>query len=545
MPVLVIDCAFALVVATAGLSLGWWLRSRSPVSQNTVSSDETRHAREVLLRLRELVTSVAADVDQHSNRVQEINEELTGHEVQETEEVLGAVSRLVRANAEMQEQLGTAEDRLTEQKQLIESHATEARTDGLTGLLNRRALDDEMARRHAEFRREGRPFSLVILDVDHFKKFNDVYGHQAGDEVLRSLGDVLRENARGADLVARYGGEEFAVVLPNTSVDEALATADRMRRTIDSMIIHFRNTKLHVTASFGVAEMQRGCGTATLIERADDALYSSKDAERNCVHWHDGKNIHAVKPEGSLEETQDVPEEEEPTAGALPLEDDPPPQPEPPQPPSAAPDETVDTEGEEGASTSSVPANPAKEDRGKVCGRTAFLLAVGRRLAERSRGGASISVVLIRIDDYANIVATHGQPVGDTALKATTQFLIAALRDMDLVAYYDTATFALLLPGTKFEDVIGITERLRTAISRCFLNTRQGTINFTVSAGAAQAAPGNDVMLSDDTVKLLKRTEESLDAAVQSGGNCAYFHNGQWSEILDAALERIDNGAAG
>jgi len=570
MSVLLIDCVFALVVAVAGLVLGWWMRSRIDGGRVEADADQAAHAREVLLRLRELAASVAANVDQHSNRVQEINDELTGHDVRETEEVLSAVSQLVQANSKMQEQLGAAEDRLKEQERLIESHATEARTDALTGLANRRAFDDEMERRLAEYEREGRPLSVFMLDVDHFKKFNDTYGHQAGDEVLRSLGTVLHDNARGADLVARYGGEEFAVVLPNTTIEEACAAAERTRKAIDATAILYQRGKLHVTASFGAAEVLPGNTVASLVERADAGLYQSKEAGRNCVHWHDGQDVlpfvaegRAGRPASVVEAMpEDAPEEESvaakpeaPKAATEPEEastsevaeakdsfEERPTANVPPEDvsdeaePERKEDESQEKEPEakqeeksEGAESVSSPSTPI--DRGAVCNRTDFFLSVGRRLAEWNRGGTVVSLALIRIDNYSDVVSIHGQQAGNMALKTTTQFLVAALRDMDMVSLYGPATFALLLPSAELQDVVGVVERLRTAIGECPLRTTWGEVNITVSCGAAAALSG------DETVKLIKRAEEAMDEAANAGGNCSHFHNGQRVETAQGVLE--------
>lgn len=205
-----IDLTFGAILATAGAIAGWWLRGAARSS--SADGEEGRRAREVLGRLQDVAVRIAANVGEHSSRVEEINQELNANEGQQAEAVVSAVAKLIAANQQMQQQLSSAEEKLEER--LAETHAVEARTDVLTGLANRRALDDKLARRHAEFRRTGQPLSLVLADVDQFKHFNDTHGHQAGDEVLRRVAAVLQRSAREMDLVARYGGEEFAVVLP-------------------------------------------------------------------------------------------------------------------------------------------------------------------------------------------------------------------------------------------------------------------------------------------------------------------------------------------
>lgn len=184
-----------------------------------------------MARLHELASRVAADVGEHSTRVQEISDELTSHVPENSElesVVLGSVAQIIQANGRLQEQLKTAEGKLQEQAHQIEVHAADAVTDALTGGANRRAFDTELSRRLAEFQRRGTPFCLVMVNVDHFKKFNDVHGHLAGDEVLRGVARVLRETCRGMDTVARYGGEEFAVIMPSTTIREAQAGVLRL-----------------------------------------------------------------------------------------------------------------------------------------------------------------------------------------------------------------------------------------------------------------------------------------------------------------------------
>jgi len=497
MAAVLINLVLVVAIAAAGAAVGWWLRGGSgrPPSQN--GAEELQHAREVLARLHELAASVAADVGEHSSRVEQINEELTAAEAGEAEAVVSAIDKLIQANGRMQQQLASAEERLEEQQRQIESHATEARTDALTRLANRRAFDDEIARRFADFQQYGRSLSVIMVDVDHFKRFNDTHGHQAGDAVLRGVAGVLRKNTHQTGLAARYGGEEFAVIVSGADEADVTADAEKARRAIDAVRFRFAGEELHVTASLGVAHLMLGEDAAAVIERADAALYASKEAGRNCTHWHDGKEIRRVCAQGESARrpppTQSVQEQ-------------------------PVPAETADT---------------AADRQDQMCDRNTFCALLNNRLAEWRRGGVAPSIIFVQIDNYQAILSSRGRQVADRVLHTTTQFLNAAVRDMDLVAHYDTAAFAIMLPGAAQVNMIGVAERLRQAIARCTLPLDGGELRFTVSMGGAEANR------EDDTPRLLRRAREALLAAVKSGGNCGYFHNGQWCEIARAALERV------
>ena len=155
-----------------------------------------------------------------------------------------------------------------------------ATTDGLTGLKNHRTFQERLAEEAKRASRYGPPLSLILLDIDHFKQYNDTYGHPAGDVVLKAVASILQDNARDTDLVARYGGEEFVLILPQTDEHGAAAFAERLRVSVESHPWPLRA----VTASFGVAIQCLGEESeADLVARADRALYQSKAAGRNCV----------------------------------------------------------------------------------------------------------------------------------------------------------------------------------------------------------------------------------------------------------------------
>lgn len=169
-------------------------------------------------------------------------------------------------------------ERVEEQEQRMREQAT---TDQLTGLGNRHLFFELAERYFARAEREGRALCMLVADIDHFKQVNDQYGHAFGDRVLRAVGDVLRASSRKGDLVARFGGEEFVLLMPNCSVEDALAKAEKIRRACEQLDI----SGVRVTISIGVACFDPGAPEAldSLFGRADRALYDAKRLGRNRV----------------------------------------------------------------------------------------------------------------------------------------------------------------------------------------------------------------------------------------------------------------------
>jgi diguanylate cyclase len=191
--------------------------------------------------------------------------------------LLALEARIARGAAETEE----LHERLVEAKR-------EAGTDPLTGAANRRRLEEVLA---AEATREdGAPFSLLVLDIDRFKGFNDQYGHQVGDQALRLMARLLIEMVKGGDLVARFGGEEFAVVLPETGLAHALALAEKIRARLATQRVRLRRdgrTLEAITISVGVAEYRPGERLEDLVARTDEALYRAKRGGRDRVEAAD------------------------------------------------------------------------------------------------------------------------------------------------------------------------------------------------------------------------------------------------------------------
>ena len=209
------------------------------------------------------------------------------------EQVKTVVQSLLKSTHEMRDTNKALEERLMLSKneisnlqQSLEAIRAESLTDPLTGLGNRKYFDRMIETAVQNAVAADEPLSLLMFDIDHFKSFNDSYGHLTGDQVLRLVGMSLKQTIKGQDITARYGGEEFAVVLPNTALRQALTVADHVRRAVMSKELMKRSTGQNlgrVTISLGVATMHKGDTVQTLIARADACLYAAKRNGRNRV----------------------------------------------------------------------------------------------------------------------------------------------------------------------------------------------------------------------------------------------------------------------
>jgi diguanylate cyclase (GGDEF)-like protein len=161
-----------------------------------------------------------------------------------------------------------------------------ALVDELTGLYNRRYFNDAIQREVERFKRFGQRFSLIMLDVDHFKRFNDTYGHLVGDDALQTVAKVLQDTARTFDHVVRYGGEEFALILPHTDAEQAMAAAERMRKAVERRPVQVKDLSVPITVSLGTATFPEDAINARdMVSRADEALYEAKvTRNRSCSY---------------------------------------------------------------------------------------------------------------------------------------------------------------------------------------------------------------------------------------------------------------------
>ncbi len=478
---LLIEFAAILATGVIGVTAGFWVRNGQvkfcKQEQLDRKDEEDRKSREAVTRLQDLARGVATEVGEHNTRVREINDELTTGDPADAECVFKAMRDLIDANKQMQQKLETAEDRLHSQALELESRMEEALTDALTKLKNRRFFDEELVRRQSEFQRHNRPVSVVMLDVDYFKKFNDKHGHQAGDEVLRGVGRVLMKTVREMDVPCRYGGEEFSIVLPGTTVTDAVKVADRARRDVEREVFRFEGKELQVAVSAGVAELMLGEKVETAVQRADEGLYASKGAGRNCCHWHDGTTCHLFQ-------------------GA------------------AGPAPSSSKNKSEAATKPNVKSPVPSEDHpDSIVGVTSFRECVQQQLAEQKRDGASFSVMLVDIDEFPRIVARFGEEGGKLAFRALGGFLKAAMQEMDVVARLSSQEYALLLPSASLRDATRVSRRLQQAMAKFSVPLPDGKLQFTASVGIAES------QITDDVKNILARAERALESAETNGTN--------------------------
>jgi len=200
--------------------------------------------------------------------------------------LLAETRRMQDANRKLERKLESSRQDISLLQRDLDDARRESLIDGLTKIANRKCFDDRLIQEIGAAGDQRSPLSLLLFDIDHFKRFNDTFGHQTGDQVLRLVAQTIKANIKGRDLAARYGGEEFAAILPRTDLEGALSVAESVRRAVHSRELLKRSTheKLgRITVSVGIAEWRVGESVTRFIERADQNLYGAKRSGRNKV----------------------------------------------------------------------------------------------------------------------------------------------------------------------------------------------------------------------------------------------------------------------
>ena len=247
-------------------------------------------------RVSDQIGEDAADQSAFCDTMAEISAHLEAHPESGTmgklvRRIMGEAQTIVQKSRSMAERLDHASSEISELRTNLELVRQEAITDSLTGIANRKHFDACMRATAMAATESGEPLSLIICDIDHFKKFNDTYGHRIGDEVLKVTARVIKDNVKGQDIPARYGGEEFCVILPQTELSDAAKVADKIRTRLASRALTNKKNGANygtITLSLGVGKFRLGEPLDRLIQRADEALYRAKRDGRNRVELEYG-----------------------------------------------------------------------------------------------------------------------------------------------------------------------------------------------------------------------------------------------------------------
>ena len=457
------DVAITLSCAGCGLVCGWIMCAvtgfdtdhyhETIEKRGTQSEGEEISAEQlsqVANRLREFATTMVENVDAHQTRVKEVSEELQEAGDASSEVVFAAVSQLIESNESMQNQLQSAKDRIQQQTMQIESAERRAETDALTQVPNRRAFDAYLKRRHAEG--PGAAGTLALLDVDLFKQFNDVYGHRAGDEVLRVVANVLHSHLQPYGLVARFGGEEFAIILDECPISEAALKIEQARIAIGQLVIEFEGQPLRVAASAGVATLIEDETVESWLQRTDDALYHSKGQGRNCAHRMQGKKPTLI--ELSPDEFS-VPNAEMLSLG----------------------DSDSDEEGAETAILRTIEGNGVFAS---LANRTSLEKSFNDI---RSRTQESVSVHLM--------VVMCAPGLGNSSIRSILQVVRMPLRSVDRIGAIDDSTLLVCMPSADAELARQRGGQICHSIMSLGIKTMDDQVD-PVRVGLAEATPGED-----------------------------------------------------
>lgn len=380
---------------------------------------------------------------------------------------------------------GTMSDRWRDAMEALrDAHKKDVLTDALTGVANRRAYEFELSRRFAEWNRDQSPLSLVMIDIDFFKEFNDRYGHQAGDKVLCDVAQSLQQSTRESDLVARYGGEEFGIIIPGIQVEEARDLAERIRSIIESSRYDYNELKLGVTVSVGFAYVIPEDDACSLVQRADAALYASKEAGRNCVHMHTGTTC---EPFGlGITSTQST------------------------------------------ALASNNSNSPAYiDDITGIPTRKVFLDELRRRSAERNRYGSLLSIAMVEIAGLKHLgLQQHHQR--KSLLATVAKLTGSVLRETDLIARFNEVSLCAMLPSTAGSNAVHPMMRLIEKTAN-HVDPKYPQLKYNTTIGVVEIIP------DEKPGSLLQRLTDAMLFAEQSGGDVVCYHDGTKNILMGSS----------
>jgi diguanylate cyclase len=281
---------WVLLGAGVGVFAGFICGRKFTISNESGKLEhERRVIQDSLVQLIDSTQKMTVDVGQHSQKLAHVEKDVKEIQAEDDLQLLQSkllqnIDSVVQSNQRMENDLAITKYQLENQAQELDRSKKEARTDGLCNVGNRKAFEEAINYMICRYRVDGTSFALMLVDLDYFKRINDTFGHQAGDEVLISVGKALNECVRPDDVVTRIGGDEFAILLKGVDHANSNQVGSRIRQTMDLYNFSIgdgKNASTVVTTSMGMAMIQESDSAADLYKRADKALYRSKEFGRN------------------------------------------------------------------------------------------------------------------------------------------------------------------------------------------------------------------------------------------------------------------------
>ena len=285
-------CVWSLGTVGVGLICGFFMgRIYTLHNEPKRLKREREQTMKALLSVMNCTDQLNDDVGSHNNALESAAREIASVEsdsrlVVLQAELMNNISQVVESNKQLENDLIVSKYALESQAQELDSTRKEARTDTLCDVGNRKAIDEAMQFMISRYQGKQKSFGLMLIDIDHFKRINDTFGHQAGDDVLLSIAKALKECVRPEDFVGRLGGDEFVIILDGLTKQNADLVGTRIRSTVELYDFSIANSgqSTVVTMSMGLAVVRKDDDAATLYDRADKALYKSKELGRNRLY---------------------------------------------------------------------------------------------------------------------------------------------------------------------------------------------------------------------------------------------------------------------
>jgi diguanylate cyclase (GGDEF)-like protein len=454
--------------------------------------DKQKHVYgQVLSSLEALAAQLAGDVKGHEYRLQAINHDIAADQQFGIAGMNGAISQILDATADLERRVLSAEKKIKTHAGSLDMQAILTHTDLLTSLPNRRAFEMELGKAAGGSTGRRLISTILMIDLDHFERVNTQYGHQGGDVIMRQAAGRIKQLVRGKDLVARYAGDSFAVLVSESTMHDALPTAEKIRKEIESVEFSHGNKPLHITASVGIAQLQVDEPFAAVVGRAIAALAAARASGGNLCFRHDGKECYPVSAAFQSRET------------------------------GGQSSQTLATMWRE--SSEAEPTNGASRPAGNsvetplLSGRSLFLANLSRRVAEWKRGGPAVSVAVVKVDQLEVLIQRFGASARGFVNQVLSRLLEAATREMDERCEFEDGVFAILLPGTDEVNALAVAERLGSQVRQCKVRIGADLWELTASIGVVHSTIAFRVM------DLMLSAESAMKRAAQQGGDTVVF----------------------